>query len=101
MSTKVVPVPVIHVAFRAWLVWALGCIAVWFLVACGGDSASTSDPADPNSAGAEPSTTQTSASLALGTVTNVQMLPSCPAGVPAGSQCVQVTVAGCPGIETE
>jgi len=41
------------------------------------------------------------AAAALGTVTNVRSLASCPAGAPAGAACRQVTVTNCPGITGE
>ncbi|HWO25925.1 MAG TPA: hypothetical protein VNO30_44630 [Kofleriaceae bacterium] len=39
--------------------------------------------------------------LALGSVTNVVNLATCPNGAPSGATCKRVTVGGCPGIETE
>lgn len=100
-TTKRTPASLIRAAFHARPAFALAGLAAWFLAACGGSSPYAPDPAGDDSVGADPSTTDALTSLALGTVTNVQALPSCPAGAPAGSRCQQVTVAGCPGIETE
>lgn len=75
---------------------------VYLLVAaCGGSGSSPADDdvdaavVDPDAAPDAP------VAPLLGTVVNVRDLAACPPGAPARAACKQVTVTGCPSIETE
>jgi hypothetical protein len=73
---------------------------VWLacLCACGSNSSVTPDAATVIDS---PTAVDAPAMSSLGTVTNVMDLSACPAGAPANATCKQITVSGCPGIETE
>jgi hypothetical protein len=71
------------------------------IAACTGDPPAAGDPAAIGETGHDPLAATAPAPLAtnLGMVTNVHGV-SCPAGAPQGSTCTQITVTGCPLIET-
>jgi hypothetical protein len=72
-------------------------LAAFALVAaCGGNSGTTPDSAGGS---ADASIDTPAGGGALGTVTAVDA--TCPPGRPATSTCKTLTIAGCPGIETE
>jgi len=73
----------------------------WILVAAcgGGTQPATSDA--PAATDGDISIDAPPTAPLLGTVTDVRDLPSCPQGAPPQATCKQVTVTGCPGLETE
>jgi hypothetical protein len=74
------------------------------LAACGSSNPQTSSPdaptASPDGGSADAATDAPSGTTGLGAVGNVTTT-ACPNNTPAGATCRQVTVSGCPGIETE
>ncbi|MEO8550194.1 MAG: hypothetical protein ABI678_09470 [Kofleriaceae bacterium] len=73
-----------------------------FLAACSTKS-SPSQPTDATSGADAAPVADAPAVVAtgLGVVSGVHDLAACPQGAPAGSSCRQLSVTGCPGIETE
>jgi hypothetical protein len=69
------------------------------LAACGGNSAATPDSGD-DAPVVDATPDSPAGSGGLGVVSNPHPV-TCPAGAAAGATCTQVTVSGCPGIETE
>jgi hypothetical protein len=80
------------------LAGALATVLV-LAIGCGGDGGG----AEPDAPVADPDAAPPDgpAASGLGAVTGVTELAMCPAGAPAGATCKQVTVTGCPGLETE
>jgi len=76
------------------MLFVSGCL----VLGCSGTNDAAVDPAVEDPGGGPPNGALTSG---LGTVSGVTNLPSCPQGAAAGATCKQVTVSGCPGIETE
>jgi hypothetical protein len=79
---------------------------VAFFAACGDTSSaapdgSGGDAAPAADAGPDAAPDGATTSGNLGQVTGEMNLATCPMGAPAGSMCKQVTVSGCPSIETE
>jgi hypothetical protein len=73
-------------------------VVLFAVVACGHDTQQATGDAGID-AGADAAIDAPSSSL-LGQVTGVTDA-TCPGAAPAGSTCKQITVTGCPGIETE
>jgi len=79
-------------------------LCLCLVAACGSDGSSVptvdTPPPPPPGDGAPPADAPPSA-LPTGTVTNIRDLATCPQGAPAGARCVQVTVGGCTGLDSE